>query len=178
MPPRHDLLDQLGVFLRPDIHQEKGGFDVVFIQQIQDAQRFIPAPGRVKADGNLVVIAIDAVDGQLALTGYHADGIGQRAHIGGADGQQQRKAQKRYRMRGQPARSAWAALFDRLRARRNHSLLNHGFPLPLCLSGYARGQTGRTDKKRAAWNTLLSYAAQYARMTHPTNLAQMRANKS
>ena len=95
--PGGDLLHQLGKTLRPDVHQEKGGFHLVFIQDVQNFAGFVPAPGRVKADGDFLIRPVHAIDGQLPLPRHHlraADGYCvQRAQ--GAKQQHRRKRPRR-----------------------------------------------------------------------------------
>ena len=69
----HDLVPGIaerlygfGVFVHPVADDKKGRVYAVFIQDVYQRLRVLIAPCSVKGQGNGLVVALDAVNGQLA----------------------------------------------------------------------------------------------------------------
>ena len=60
-------LDRLGVFVYPLPHHKKGGFDVIFSQNVDELLGVLIAPGGVEGNGEHFLVPLDTVDGQLPL---------------------------------------------------------------------------------------------------------------
>lgn len=61
------LLHRFGVALHPVAHQEEGGVDARLVQNGNQLLRILVAPGRVKGQGNLLLLTFDVVDRQFPL---------------------------------------------------------------------------------------------------------------
>ena len=82
MSPRGDFLHQLRIFVHPDAHQEEGCLGVVLVQQVENGQGFVTAPGGIEGDGDHLVFPFDGVNWQYLLRGYDGGRIRlQRAQI-------------------------------------------------------------------------------------------------
>lgn len=92
----HDLvsgvvegLDGFRVFVHPLPHHEKGGFDLILAQDVDEHLGVLVSPGGVKGDGEDLLVPLDAVDGELAGGGGGPDDGGMIDHVEHAGGQQQ-----------------------------------------------------------------------------------------
>ena len=67
---------RVGVLVYPLPHHEEGGFYIITGQNVNELLGILVAPGGVKADGDQLLIPLDAVDGQLTGGGSRTDGGG------------------------------------------------------------------------------------------------------
>ena len=72
----HDGLGLFGILIRPIAHHKKCTGDAVFLEHVEYPLRVVRAPRGVKGDGADLLVALDAIDGQLPRGRRRADGGG------------------------------------------------------------------------------------------------------
>lgn len=87
-----DGLGLLGVLVRPVADNEKGTLHAVVREHIKDLLRVVRPPGGVERDAAHLLVALDAVDGQLARRGRRPHGGGRVHRAEDGCRRQQRRA--------------------------------------------------------------------------------------
>ena len=91
MPRGVQRLHRFRIFVHPFAHHEEGGFELVFVKDLDELLGILVAPGGVEAQGADGRLLLDAVNGQLPQGGCRWDASGR--NTGNADHQTQKRRQ-------------------------------------------------------------------------------------